>query len=72
MTIRTRNSWLLDCTADICVYNQRKLFIDFVESLIALSGIISVGVFLGWRTVLLILTLENGQIEAQIQMAHVL
>ena len=72
MTTPTRNSWLLDCAADICVCNQRELFTDFVESPTALSGVTSAGVSPGWGTVSLMLALENGQIGAQIQMVHVL
>lgn len=59
MIIRKRNSWLLDCIADICIYNQRKLFIDIVKSPIVLLGVTFVGVFQDLGTILLMLVLEN-------------
>ena len=46
-TILTRNSWLFDSTADICVCNQRELFIEFVESPTALSEVIFASIFSG-------------------------
>ncbi len=64
MTTPSYNSWILDCAADICVYNQRQLFTDFVNSPTTLSEVISAEVSPGWGTVTLILALENGQAGA--------
>lgn len=68
----TCNSWLFDCIADICIYNQYELFTEFVKSPIALSGITYIGISLRQEIVLLILVLEDGQVRAQIQMTYVL
>lgn len=72
MTTLTRNFWLLDCTIDICICNHYKLFTDFVELSTALSRVTSIGVSPDWKTVSLMLVLKNGQVRAQMWMAHIL
>lgn len=53
------NSLILDSIVDIYMYNQCQLFTDFINSSTIILVITSAGVFPNWKTVILLLVLQN-------------
>lgn len=58
--------------ADVCVCNDRNMFLDFVEGTTALSKMITQGASPGWETITLLLAQKDGQLGAPLSISRVL